>query len=199
MELVVFISISQAPIQRLGTLFLHASVCRGGGDRGHHDIMPPAKACSLKRRREACCCLNVSKTPGPADVGLLTCLSPLTVDPLLRSAWPSWHLRGRKSWERRRAHKFGGCHGLCWNQEAHLNTTRGTTFHPLFVESAGAWEPHSAGLLRKISRAAAAREGADGEACRNAARVVIACTFRARAVLRRRMELSRASSSWASP
>ena len=84
-------------------------------------------------------------------------------------------------------------------KNAHLDTTRGTTFHPLVVESAGAWEPHSAGLLWKISRAAAAREGADGEVCRNAARDGIACTFRACAVLCRRMELTRASSSWASP
>jgi hypothetical protein len=130
MELAVFISISQAPIQRLGTLFLHASVCRGGGERGHHGIMPPAIACSLKRKREACCCLNVPKTPGPADVGLLTCSSPLTVDPLLRSAWPSWHLRGRKSWERRRAHKFGGCLGL-WNQERSPRHNEGNHLPPI--------------------------------------------------------------------
>ena len=139
MELAVFISISQAPIQRLGTLFLHASVCRGGGERGHHGIMPPAIACSLKRKREACCCLNVPKTPGPADVGLLTCSSPLTVDPLLRSAWPSWHLRGRKSWERRRAHKFGGCLGL-WNQERSPRHNEGNHLPPI-----GCWKRRSLG------------------------------------------------------
>ena len=66
----------------------------------------------------------------------------------------------------------------------------------LVAETTGAWEPKAAGFLRKISSAAAAREGADGEGLHATLLqelCVAARTVRAKAVLRRRAQLAMAT------
>ena len=83
----------------------------------------------------------------------------------------------------------------------HLNTAetcrgQGVRFVPLVVEATGAWEPEAAQVLSHISRAVAAREGADAsllhaellqDLC------VVVRSFRARAALCRRAEAAEAS------
>jgi len=84
---------------------------------------------------------------------------------------------------------------------AHLETAaacrgQGVEFFPLVAEATGAWELKAAGFLRKISSAAAAREGADGEGLHAALLqelCVAARIVRAQAVLRRRAELAMAT------
>ncbi|CAE7316738.1 unnamed protein product [Symbiodinium sp. CCMP2592] len=86
-------------------------------------------------------------------------------------------------------------------KKAHLDTAatcqaQGVRFLPLVAETTGAWEAEAAKVLTQISRAAAAREGADpaalhGELLQELC--VVARSFRARAVLHRRAELAAAS------
>ena len=71
------------------------------------------------------------------------------------------------------------------------------TFHPLVVEATGAWEGDSALVLRRLAKAASAREG--GQVDLHGALLqelsVIARSSRHRAILRRRTELTMASQS----
>ena len=88
-------------------------------------------------------------------------------------------------------------------KKAHLDTaatcqSQGVRFLPLVAETTGAWEADAAKVLTHISRAAAAREGADpaalhGELLQELC--VVARSFRARAVLHRRAELAAAPST----
>ena len=86
-------------------------------------------------------------------------------------------------------------------KRAHQDTAsvcqaQGVRFLPLVVETTGAWEPEAASVLQHISRAAAARESADPAALHGELLQELSITvrsFRARAVLRRRAEMSEAA------
>ena len=84
------------------------------------------------------------------------------------------------------------------HKEQHLNTAeacsqQGVSFVPMVCETTGHWEPGAAGVLRHVAMAAAARSGEEAgglhhrllqELC------VVVRSFRARAALRRRAELT---------
>ena len=81
---------------------------------------------------------------------------------------------------------------------AHLGTAReceahGVRYVPLVAESAGAWDPAAAVVLKGLAHAAAAREGCDPRALHGEFLQELSVTIRAaraRAVLRRRADLA---------
>ena len=88
--------------------------------------------------------------------------------------------------------------GYAHHKSAYLDTARlcevqGVKFVPVVAEATGAWEPAASKVLLQLSRAAAARIGADA-ALLHADLLQELCvairSHRARAILRRRAELA---------
>ncbi|CAE7260807.1 unnamed protein product [Symbiodinium natans] len=128
----------------------------------------------------------------PADV-YLPCLrgSPAALDLAITAAQQQETLAqaGNKA--------LAAAQAYAQHKAAHLDTARlcesqGIKFLPMVVESSDAWEPAASKVLLQISRAAAARTGADAALLHADLLQELCVTIRAhraRAVLRRRAEL----------
>ena len=156
-------------------------------------IGPAGRACNRSVRRAASFCRSVLKRLArrPADIFLpalsgfptaldLAVTAPQRQETLARAAQTA--LSAASSYTQTKA--------------THLNTAaaceqQGVKFVPLVVESTGAWDPSASRVLQVISRATAARLGADAAAMHAELLqdlCVVVRLHRARAILRRRSE-----------
>ena len=122
------------------------------------------------------------------DLQTYTCRA--STAPLLRLIWPSRPHSGRRSWDRQRCRLWRQLLSMLPRK---LCAQQGVRFVPLVAESTGAWDREVGHILLQISRSAAARTEEDAgvphgdllqELC------VLMRSHRARAVLRRRAELT---------
>ena len=184
-----------------------AVLCSAGGERTvrHHalrDILATwVDRAGLQPEKKKGGLLLPLTIPAASGGGRQTCTSLHTLVHLLPLTWPSRPPRGRQPWEKLRAPVWRPLLPMrkpkqpIWKLLQHVGG-KGLNFSPLVAEATGAWELKAAGFLRKISSAAAAREGADGEGLHAALLqelCVAARIVRAQAVLRRRAELAMAT------
>ena len=105
-------------------------------------------------------------------------------------------MRGEVSWRSRPNVLKAAAHAR--QKESHLGTAQacalqGVAFVPMVVETTGHWDVGAARVLRHIANAVAARTGEMAELVHNTMLqelCVVVRSFRARAALRRRCELS---------
>ena len=189
----------------LDALSLHAATCSAGGERALRHNAVRDLLCRWAERAGLC---PEKERPGlllpqrpeeagnalrrPADV-YLPCLrgSPAALDLAITAPQRQETLAqaGNKA--------LAAAQAYAQHKAAHLDTARlcesqGIKFLPMVAESSGAWEPAASKVLLQISRAAAARTGADAALLHADLLQELCVTIRAhraRAVLRRRAEL----------
>ena len=199
--------------QRLGVLDKfshHAAVCCAGGERTtrHHALRDAlcvwADRAGLQPEKEKPGLLipqrpddTTSAKRRPADLFVPSYLGSPTAFDLAVTAPSRQETLGEAA-----RNSLAAASAYAVAKRVHLDTAaachqQGLTFEPLVVETTGAWEPAAAAFLRQVAKAAAAREGGQMDLHSELLQElsVITRTFRARAILRRRIELALASSS----